>query len=442
MNYIAQHPPLYYLGAGAFLKVAAYFTQDPTWLFKAPRVMSVLSGALTLVMLYALIFLVTADRQASLGIPACISCIPMFSHLSSGTNNDTTVTLLAVLAVYCWIRFLKEKKMIYVYLMAIWLTLACATKMTAVLLIPPMLVILILEMKMPWRLRIRHLLAISSISFLLPVFWLIRSSYKTGAPLSTFVAMKSKTELIQASFFDYISQKDALESIFIHFWGMFGSPLSLRDIGLQRIEGWPLTFYTLSSLLIVSILALAMIVRFFVMARRVNNPRTPGSQSIIEWWYTRIGDLRSSGAASWGLLALSLMIGIYAYHLIFSSPAGGLRLLFFSVSFFVLCLSMIMFLIPLDEDERLVCSSLLVIAFFVSLFMWKLYGIYLGAGWARALQGRYFFPLIPLMLTSTSLALIRWVKIPSWVLLVFALAFTMAELATLLGQIIPLWRNL
>lgn len=441
-NWIAQHPPLYYLGAGAVWKIATYLTDDPQWLFKAPRITSALAGALTLLVLYGLLVIATGDRLVSLGVSACVGCIPMFSHLSSGTSHDTTVTLLAVLAVYFWIRFLREKKIRDAYFMAIWLSLTCATKMTALLLIPPMLVIVMLELTTPWALRMGHIILISGISTFLPGLWMIRSYLHVGDPFVIAGGFIPSSVKVADSFYDFVSKTEVLEALYIHFWGLFGWIGTYRGISMLRIDGWTLTLYSWAVLLLVMMLALVMIWRLFVMKSKISSVNEGlGTKSLMQCWYSSLDGSGMPSVISWGLLFVAVSFGVYVHQIIHSSPAGEVRLLFFAVSAFVLCAATIVFTKRLDLDERLVCYCLLVIAFFISVFLWKLYWIYLSAGWARALHGRYFFPLIPLILVAAFVPLIRWLKLSSWVPVAFALAFAMAEMATLLGQVMPLWRN-
>jgi 4-amino-4-deoxy-L-arabinose transferase-like glycosyltransferase len=442
-NQIAQHPPLYYYGAGFFWKIGTFLTDDSNLLFKAPRVMSALAGTLTLVVIYFLTVLLIGDRMAGLGVAACVGCIPMFSHLSSGTNNDIMVTLLAALAVYSWVRFLCAKKLRDAYFMAIWLSLACATKMTAFPLVAPMLAVVIIELKLPWTLRVAHMILISFISMLLPALWLLRSFLYLGSPTKVVGGSLMPSSNVQESFIDYISKTDALESIYIHFWGMFGFAGKFRDHTLLRIDGWPLDFFSWVSLLLVLILIFVIVGRFFVMKRN-ENPVNAASdpKSIIEMWYGLIRKSKAPAIISWLLLTGAVLLGIFAYHFIYSSPGGELRRLFFATGVFALCVSPIVFFKPYELEERLVCYGLLVITFFISVFLCKLYWIYLGSGWARALHGRYFFPLIPVILVAFSLPLIRWQKIPSWVPVLMAAGFALAEMATMLGQAIPFWRNI
>jgi 4-amino-4-deoxy-L-arabinose transferase-like glycosyltransferase len=443
-NQIAQHPPLYYFCAGIFWKIATYLTGDSQWLFRAPRLMSVIAGTLTLIVLYYLILLITRNRFAALGLAACVGFIPMYSHLSSGTNNDTTVILFAALAVYYWVRYLLHERMSDGYVMGMWLSLACVTKMTALVMVPPMLTVIILEMNQAWRIRIRHAVLMTLLTVLLPALWMMRAFRLHLEPAAaTAGSIKSASTMMQASFIEYISRTDALESIFVHFWGMFGFSAAFRDVALARLGGWPLLFYTCSALVLLILLAWSL-TRYLLIWHEKMKSVDVNSQplSIIKAWHTLIVKWRGRDAASFILMALDLLLAFGTYWIVFESPGGTIRSIFFAVSVFVLCTSAVVFIKPLGRDARMVCYSLLVIAFFCTVFLWQLYEIYLRAGWARALQGRYFYPMIPLLLTAYSIAAAKWLRLPSWIFLAVAILFGLAEMATMLGQVIPLWRNI
>ncbi|MFO7570390.1 MAG: glycosyltransferase family 39 protein [Smithellaceae bacterium] len=441
LNWIAQHPPVYYIGAGFAWKVATYLTADPQWLFKSSRVMSALAGALTLAVLYGLLVLATGDRLASLSVSVCVGCIPMFTHMSSGTNHDTTVTLFAALAVFFWIRFLREKQTRHAYLTAMWLSLACVTKMTALLLVFPMLLFMAIELALPWRMRIAHMTGIACTVCLLPGLWMLRTFHLHGDAFAVADGLAAATGRLDVSLWDYLSKTEALDIFYVFFWGMFGFAGTYRDIILLRIGGWPLTFYSWVSLVLVFLMALVLTRRFFKNEKTMTVSPDSGSPSLIAVWYGLIENRRFMMKAPWVLLVLAALLGVLAYQMIYSPAGAWVRLLFFSGSVFVACSAAMVLIKPLQSDERLVCYSILTTAFFMLVFVWTIHSYYLKFGYLWGVMGRYYFPLIPLMLTAVFLPLVRWLKIPSRVFVACAFLFVLAEMATLFGQVIPLWRN-
>ena len=107
-NWIAQHPPLYYLLAAPFYWAGQLLTDDSEMLFRAPRVASALSGSLTLLVLDRIMLAFGLKLLVRLSIIASFASVPMYSLLSSGTNQDTTLALFCSLATLSWINFLKN----------------------------------------------------------------------------------------------------------------------------------------------------------------------------------------------------------------------------------------------------------------------------------------------------------------------------------------------
>ena len=65
INHIAQHPPLYYIFASIPLKIGQQITKDKETLFKLPRIVSAISGGLTLYVIFLTIQLIGLDAYRS-----------------------------------------------------------------------------------------------------------------------------------------------------------------------------------------------------------------------------------------------------------------------------------------------------------------------------------------------------------------------------------------
>ena len=105
-NWIAQHPPVYYLLAAVPLKIGMAFTNDPEVLYRLPRLVAAICGGLLLLVLYRTMRTLGLDNYRATVLAACIGFIPMVSHLASGTNHDMTLFLFSALMVHFLIRFL------------------------------------------------------------------------------------------------------------------------------------------------------------------------------------------------------------------------------------------------------------------------------------------------------------------------------------------------
>ena len=220
LNWIAQHPPAYYIPAGLVWKLAFFFTDDPEILFRAPRIISAISGSLTLVVLYFLLALFTENRIGCLGFASCVGFIPMFTHLSSGTTHDITLTLFTTLATYNWAKFLvRGKNEKFAYFAAFWLSIACFTKLTALVIVAPMISILFIELETPWRVRFKQAMIIFGIWLSLPSFWMLRSYYHYGKFLVTsanlYGGFRLENNPLQDNFYNYLTSQSGVEQFFI-----------------------------------------------------------------------------------------------------------------------------------------------------------------------------------------------------------------------------------
>ena len=104
-NWIAQHPPVYYLLAAVPLKIGMAFTNDPEVLYRLPRLVAAICGGLLLLVLFRTMLTLGLDNYRATVLAACIGFIPMVSHLASGTNHDMTLFLFSALMVHFLVRF-------------------------------------------------------------------------------------------------------------------------------------------------------------------------------------------------------------------------------------------------------------------------------------------------------------------------------------------------
>ena len=130
-NWVAQHPPLYHVLAVPFLAAARALTPDPHWRYRAPRLLSALSGAGALLVLFAVFRQASGDAVFALAAASALSFLPMFSHMSSGTNHDVFLALLCGLAALFWVRLSRSGRFSDGVKMGVALAAAGATKLSA-----------------------------------------------------------------------------------------------------------------------------------------------------------------------------------------------------------------------------------------------------------------------------------------------------------------------
>ncbi|HEY6929550.1 MAG TPA: glycosyltransferase family 39 protein, partial [Thermoanaerobaculia bacterium] len=131
LNWVAQHPPLFHLLAVPFLEAARFATHDSHWIYRAPRLLSALSGAAALLVFFALLLEASGDPFLSLTAAASVGFVPMFSHMASGTNHDVFLALLCAVATLYWVRLSRTGQFSDASKMAVALALAGAVKFSA-----------------------------------------------------------------------------------------------------------------------------------------------------------------------------------------------------------------------------------------------------------------------------------------------------------------------
>lgn len=424
-NYIAQHPPLYYVLAAGAWRVATAMGGGPDDWFRAPRIVSALAGAGTLLVIYQLMLLLTARRTVSLAVMAAVSFLPTYSYMSSGAGNDGLVTLLASLAVLYWCRYLTGKRVPDAYACAVWLALACVTKMTALVLAAPMLAILVLESDPQSRRRWLHVAGWLGTAASLPALWMARNAALYGNPLMTAADQtgffKREETPLAVSFTHYLANEPVIEGYFSRFYSMFVSPTRRLLLDAQGVT------YTIFSVLALALVLLAL----YRLIGRVFGDSSEGVARLLAPRWSR------------PILALALaVVAVIGFEWIWAPDPFSPRRALYAALAAAFILGPTVFLTRLGSAERVPLYALTIIGLFVLALLWKAYGFYLLDGQLRAIQGRYLFPLLPLMLIGLVLPAVALLKFRDWLLVALAVGLGVMELHVFFDQVMPFYRGL
>jgi hypothetical protein len=439
-NWIAQHPPVYYVLAAIPYKIGTCLTGDVEVLYRLPRLASALSGALLLLVLFRTLRAVGLDARRAGAIAAALGFIPMVSHLSSGTNQDVPLLLFCALATHYWARYLVERRTRFAYLCALWLTVAGGTKMTAWVILAPMVLILLVEMPGPIRTRLWHAAGVCALAISAPAAWMIRNMLHFGNPF--FVSGSGSpgmAEPLGHSFFYYLHFNPVLEHFIQRFYGMFGHLGTGRGgVLLCHAEGLPLDVFSVLLWGLASV-AVAYVGVLACCAMRPIRGRIT-DDSVLGWMSGFLERHRCARAlvivSFLGALLLSASIGMASYKV--DSLPGNLRIWAVVLLVFAsLAGAALLFLTP-DPADRVALYGLAVLLFFSAVLLYRVYGAYLGCGFERAIHGRYFYPVVPGFLLSIAIALKR-LRMPACVAVAVALALACMELDTFVLQAIPFY---
>lgn len=441
VNQIAQHPPLYYFVAAIPLSIAKLASADPVVWFKSTRVIAAASGAGALIVFYMLLLLLTRSRLVSLGGMACVSFIPMFSNMSSGVSHDTTVTLFSALAVLYWTKYLLGQGHRNAYWCALWLSMACATKMTVLVLAAPMVAIMIARFPLEPRKWVAFAAGVVTVTLFLPGLWMLRNFLLFRNPFMTAVDLpgwyRMEHSPLEHSFFYYLNAEPVVDGFFYSFLTFFMAQKQL----IMFQDAMPVRFY---SILIAAVLLLGLYrLSQQVMMGPAGGVRERGDgfgSALARWWGEAL-PARVDGVARVFFLCAAAVSSVAAFELIHAPEGVWERRLVYATLASLLALSPLALLSRLDERPRLALSGLLVVAFFLIVFLLKVYEIYLFDGRLRGIQGRYFFPLSPLLIVGVAAPALEFLRFRAWPVLVAAVAMGLVEVYLFVTHVMPFYRG-
>jgi len=442
-NWIAQHPPLYYILAAVPLEIGMSFTSDPEILFRLPRIIAAISGALLILVLYKTIKLIGLDDYRATLLGAAIGFIPMVSHLSSGTNHDMTLFLFSACGVFFFTRYIVARQVRDVYLSAVWVTLAGGIKMTAWVIIPPLLLIYALEISGPVKYWFGHMTGVGALMLVSPVIWMSRNFVLFADPVytaSTNTGRQLSTPLPD-TFFDYVRILPVYDHLLLHFYGLIGWIGSGGGIvKIFAIAGAPRAFFSLL-LLVVALLLIVSLVQMLHKILCVSGE----SDSIVPYRFN-VDEWLNRSSIRKGYCLFLLLLALISGSLIYleSYPVtqifGWFRI-FFAVAIVVLGLTSVLVLpFELKADNYIFLYSLIVFLFFSCILLSQLYGIYVNEGRFGAIHGRYFYPVLPFLVMAVSVSVQRlYINKLSLVLLVFLLV--LMEMESFIIQVLPFYEG-
>lgn len=372
-NWITQHPPLYHLTIAPIINITKRFTNDNYWIFRTPRIITAIAGALTLLVLYLIFLEISKSEVFALSISATIGFIPMYSHMSSGTNHDIFVTLLSALSIYYWTKFVKTNQFKNGFFMGGFISLASITKVTALAYAVPLILITFFYLR-PFTLRkVINYFFIGLTSAILPIIWMF-NNIRSGNSLinTTIIAFNSETPY-HISYLDYLLKCPAVDHLLKNFFALIGwTGGGQGKLEWFQISGvfYFLILYALSCFFIISI-----------------------------YWYIKFVFWKSNIAVSIFkkiVFLIFVLVFIFSFTYLFSNFSLSLIQKFvYSTIMATLFLFPMAFLTNIDSDKRIIFASIFITFTFSLMLLTKLVGAYNAHGIMRATHGRYLYPLFP-----------------------------------------------
>jgi hypothetical protein len=433
-NWIAQHPPLYYLLAAVPYRIAQFFTSDVEILYRVPRIVAALCGALLLLVLYRTARLLGLGDRAALCFAGCTVSIPMFSHMSSGTSHDVPLFLTGALAAHFLARFVQRHELRDAYYAAIWLSVASAIKMTAWVLLPPFLLVIAWELRGGWRSWALQLLGVAATACSLPAAWMLRNLLQYGDPTYTaIVDMKWQlAEPLRVSYVTFLATMPVIEHYVLNFYGIIGGiGTGTGSLKWFQVDGFPRMVFTMALLVISATLLWQFYTSvrqpaFGSSARLSNRVLSSRLRGLGLWPYAQVMIAGAVAAVFAAVISVSVKGGmdmnmrLAAVAMILALGAGACIAILFGGR----------------SDRRLFMYGLAGFMFFCVVLSVKNYELYLLDGRLRAIHGRYLYPVLPWLLLSLGVALAARPWGERLLLVAFPL-LVLAETDAYINQVLP-----
>jgi hypothetical protein len=412
-NWVAQHPPLYHLLAVPFLGAARAVTTDPHWRYRAPRLLSAISGAAALLLFFAVFWEASGDSIFAFAAASAIGFLPMYSHMSSGTNHDVLLALLCGAAALFWVRLAKTGDFSDGAKMGIALSLAGVTKLSALVVTTALLLL-------AWRLlasrggkRVAQWLAIAAISLSLPALWALRHWLLLG---NARLHPISRTSFSLKGLMAYLHDYPVVDHTFKNFVGLIGwTGFGAGNVRWFQIAGPYLALYVAAALAAAGLAA-------------------------IWFWKTDRSGVRWMGR---GAAAIAFLFGILW---LFAGADGSepLKRVLYALLLAVPLLALPRLFSREEGADLFPAMSQAVFLLFAVAYLvnsWEGYEIYHAM---RATNGRYFFAVLPWIALAFVLPVVRLFR-PGRsrnvaLLGILALLF-LDETAFFLSRVIPFYRS-
>lgn len=411
-NWAAQHPPLYHLLAAPFLAAARALTEDPRWLFRAPRVFSALCGAAALPVFFEAFLAAGADLALAFFAAAAIGFLPMYTHMASGTNHDVFVALLAGLAALFWARLRASGRFADGLKMAAALGAMGVTKLSAIPLAAALIALSIRPLSGRKLEKIARAGALALVAFAPSAAWALRQWILLG---NARLHPISHRRFDVASFLSYLRDDPVVDHSFKNFVGLIGwTGTGGGTVRWFQISGPYLAVYLILGLAAAGAAAVWLVRRNFYSRRIASLAASALAFAFCAGWLFSGND----GAALPKRVLYSLLIAV---------PVGAL--------------------VPAFSDageDAAVLGALAVTLVFGAAFLvnsWEGYEIY---GQMRATNGRYFFAVLPFLAIGFVFPAARLVgdrRRRNLVLAVCAALLVVNEAAFFLLRVIPFYRS-
>jgi len=414
-NWVAQHPPLYHLLAAPLLSAVRGLTRDRQWLYRAPRLLSVICGAAALLFFFRAFLEASGDPLLSFAAAAGVGSTPMYSHMASGTNHDVFLAFCGGLVALCWVRFERSGLFSDGMKTGAALSLAGAVKLSAVVLAAALWLLALSRLATRGSRRLAQWIAIGATSVSLPALWTLRHWWLLG---NTRVHPISREPFHFTSFLAYLREEPVVDHTFKNFFGL---------MGWTGTGGGSVRWFQISGLFLAPYLLLAL----------------AGSIGAAVWLWDR-----QSGHRRARLLAGAAAAAVFGFCFLwlYARADGGepVKRLLYSALTAVPFLALPLAFGKREPSEAILSGSHFVFLVFSLAYLANSFEAFEIYGQMRATTGRYFFAVLPFLIFAFVFPAASVVRKGRWrdigLLLALAVLFV-NEAAFFLVKVIPFYRR-
>jgi len=442
VNSAAHHPPLYHLLAGALWKAATLFTEDPHILFRAPRLVSPLLGALALFYIFKTIERIGLGPPTALAVSASVASVPRFAWQAGGTNHDIMMAALGAASTYYLVDFVMGRRLGSAWTSMMLMSFAAATKISGLVVLAPMAGVLALEMTVAdgWARWAGKSVALVATALVLPGIWMFRNLVLYGDPFATIEDVTGSMVLNEATprmgLAAYLRTFPVVEEFFESLIGHLG--WAGRMDGPQSWLDVLPPYRTIFEIVTVVFASVALI--WAARTLRLSMGRGAGEpepQTALAALQARMpAALRAVLVGAAAMVTLSILVT--APPVFRAEQPSWLLVGAVSAILALGPIAVLALITPLDGPRRAVFYSLAVTVLFCVVLLEQSYSGYLMSGQTWRTVGRLFYVALGFMVLGFCVpALITLGRSAERVALSAAVVLCTAEAAFFLTSVVP-----
>lgn len=346
LNWISQHPPLYYLYLSPFYLLTVKFTNILATIILVLRLATVLLGVVTIYFLYKALKLLGLKDLALKCAMVCVVFSSAIQFYLTAIDNDAMVICLSTAAFYFFIKYIKESNIKALYIFAALCGGITITKYTGAVVLPVYALVYLWDMIFIKKRNVKEIFRYSAICVLIfavitaPVLAQNYSRYAVLFPID------SNSRVLNRSLTYFVTETGYIDRIFsriIHQTGWTGGLLANQ------------TELYLASLIVLCGYFLKVKTNIWLLI-------APFLMAIV---FLQIKDMSMSAALAVGAVLCMLPLALFDHR-------KGIM--------------------TFDREVCILAVSMLL--FYVAVFLVQHYRMYVHYGGFKATHGRYYYPLI------------------------------------------------